>query len=73
MLFRSPNGEIHFVSIDAEGVDFFILKSIDFERFRPKLICIERSRPPSEFNAILSPWGYELISQTPDNAIYRLI
>jgi FkbM family methyltransferase len=68
-----PNGEIHFVSIDAEGVDFFILKSIDFERFRPKMICIERSRPPSELNAILSPWGYELISQTPDNAIYRLV
>ena len=67
------DGEIHFVSIDAEGVDFFILKSIDFVRFRPKMICIERSRPTSELDTVLSPWGYELISQTPDNAIYRLV
>ena len=51
------NGEIHFVSIDAEGVDFFILKSIDFERFRPKMICIERSRPSSELDDGLEPVG----------------
>lgn len=30
-----------FLSIDAEGIHFEILKSIDFSRFRPKLICIE--------------------------------
>jgi len=30
-----------YVSIDAEGIHFEILKTIDFARFRPKLICIE--------------------------------
>jgi Methyltransferase FkbM domain len=30
-----------FVSIDAEGLHFAILKSIDFDRFRPPLICVE--------------------------------
>lgn len=30
-----------YVSIDAEGIHFEILKSIDFARFRPKIICIE--------------------------------
>lgn len=30
-----------FVSIDAEGWHFAILKSIDFSRFRPNVICIE--------------------------------
>lgn len=30
-----------YVSIDAEGIHFEILKTIDFKRFRPKLICIE--------------------------------
>lgn len=30
-----------YVSIDAEGIHFEILKSIDFSRFRPKVICIE--------------------------------
>jgi FkbM family methyltransferase len=64
---------IHFMSIDAEGVDFLILKSIDFDRFRPKLICIEISRSITEFDAVLNPWSYELVSRTPDNAIYRLM
>ena len=30
-----------FLSIDAEGWHLAILKSIDFQRFRPKVICIE--------------------------------
>jgi hypothetical protein len=30
-----------FVSIDAEGWHFAILKAIDYKRFRPKAICIE--------------------------------
>ena len=30
-----------FVSIDAEGLHFDILKAIDYQRFRPKVICIE--------------------------------
>jgi len=64
---------IHFVSIDAEGVDFLILKSIDFDRFRPKMICIERSRPIGELDAVLTPHGYQLVSVTPDNAVYRLV
>jgi len=30
-----------FVSIDVEGLDFEILRGMDFERYRPKVICIE--------------------------------
>jgi hypothetical protein len=30
-----------YLSIDAEGIHFEILKSVDFSRFRPKIICIE--------------------------------
>ena len=64
---------IHFLSIDAEGVDFSILKSVDFARFKPKMICIEMSRSVIDINTILNPRGYELLAQTPDNAIYRLV
>jgi hypothetical protein len=35
------DGAPAFVSIDAEGWHFAILKSIDFKRFRPHVICIE--------------------------------
>jgi FkbM family methyltransferase len=30
-----------FLSIDTEGLDLAILKSLDFERFRPKVVCAE--------------------------------
>jgi FkbM family methyltransferase len=61
---------LHFISIDAEGVDFSILQSIDFTRFRPKIVCVEVSRSLAEFDALLNPFGYELLARTPDNVIY---
>jgi FkbM family methyltransferase len=67
------DGGVHFISIDAEGVDFPILRSIDFSRFRPKMICIERSRPVDELDAVLNPHGYQFVATTPDNAIYKLV
>ena len=31
----------HFVSLDVEGLDYEILNSLDFERFRPQVFCLE--------------------------------
>ncbi len=31
----------NFVSLDTEGYDFEILKSLDFQKFRPEIFCIE--------------------------------
>jgi FkbM family methyltransferase len=31
----------HFVSLDAEGVDLAILQSLDFEKYRPFIFCVE--------------------------------
>jgi FkbM family methyltransferase len=61
---------IDFVSIDTEGVDLPILKSIDLQRFRPRMICIEAT---ANFDPILEPAGYQLTARTPDNVIYRLV
>ena len=33
--------QIDFLSIDAEGADYEVLKSLDFKKYKPKLICIE--------------------------------
>ncbi len=35
------NPHPNFLSIDVEGMDLAILESIDFERFKPEVICIE--------------------------------
>jgi FkbM family methyltransferase len=64
---------IDFISIDTEGVDMQILQSIDFNRCRPKMICVEASRPQNEFHEWLSPFGYGFVAITPDNLIFRLL
>ena len=33
--------QIDFLSIDAEGADYEVLKSLNFKRYKPKLICVE--------------------------------
>ena len=35
------NKKIDFLSIDAEGKDFEVLKSLNFKKYDPKYICIE--------------------------------
>jgi FkbM family methyltransferase len=35
------HGAPTFLSVDTEGLDLAILKSIDYKRFRPKIICAE--------------------------------
>lgn len=35
------NGKVNFISIDVEGLDLEILKSIDFEKYQPEIICVE--------------------------------
>ena len=38
---RYIDREIDFLSIDAEGHDYNVLKSLDLERYKPKLIAVE--------------------------------
>ena len=38
---KFKNKYIDFLSIDAEGKDFEVIQSLDFQRYSPKFICIE--------------------------------
>jgi len=35
------NKQIHFLDLDVEGADLDVLKSLDFSKYHPKLICVE--------------------------------
>ena len=48
------NQEINFLTIDVEGLDFDVLKSNNFEKYKPKMILIEIKLKQ------LSTWFYEL-------------
>jgi FkbM family methyltransferase len=61
----------HFLSIDADGVNFEIFASIDFDRFAPLLLCVERQRPIEDHLAVLGRGRYELIYQNGDNLMFR--
>lgn len=36
-----PDKEVDFLSIDVEGLDLAILNCIEFEKYKPKVICVE--------------------------------
>ncbi|MEO8577879.1 MAG: FkbM family methyltransferase, partial [Gemmatimonadales bacterium] len=73
-----PNEAPDFVSIDAEGVDFDIIKSYDFEKFAPKVLCIEtinytpdgRGTRRMDLCRMIEEKGYFEYANTNINSIY---
>ena len=76
-----PDGQhVDFFTIDAEGLDLTILKSNDWNRFRPDYILIEvhaengnstiLSAPVSAF---LDSVGYSFVGQTVSTTLYKRI
>ena len=68
-----------FLSLDTEGLDTVILKSLKELSSLPKVICTELNDSTSETigtitqgREILEPLGYTLVMKTPVNAIFVL-
>jgi FkbM family methyltransferase len=67
-----------FVSIDVEGLDFEILKSLDFETYRPAVFCIETmefnnmklGKKNTQVEAYLQEKGYAVYADTYVNTIF---
>lgn len=72
-----PQG-VDILSIDTEGYDLEILKSLDFTKYAPKLICAETLRydadgqikKVTEIGDFLLSNGYSLFADTHVNSIY---
>jgi len=70
------NGEApDFLSIDVESLDLPILKTLDFDRFRPRVICAETvvplaGRMAPEITAFLASKGYDPRGMTFANTLY---
>ena len=45
---RFKNKKIDFLNIDIEGADFEALLSLDFEKYRPRIICVEITKNLNE-------------------------
>jgi hypothetical protein len=72
-----PKGtEISFMTIDAEGWDFEILESNDWNKYKPKFILIEdeidyENTRSSDVHNYLKDKGYKLIGKTLITSIYK--
>lgn len=71
---QAPN----FISLDVEGVDLAILQSIDFEKYRPDMICVEtitfslenKEEKMPEITAFMQSKNYVVYADTHINTLY---
>lgn len=72
-----PEGQkIDFLSIDAEGYDFIVLKTNDWDRYRPNFVLVEEKidladLDESELYIYLREKGYKLIAKTLRTLIFE--
>jgi FkbM family methyltransferase len=64
-----------FFSIDVEGWDLQILQSLDFQKYRPKILCVETvvygsTRVVAEIGEFMATQRYVARAQTLPNTIY---
>ena len=73
--------EIDFMSVDTEGLDLDVLQSNDWNRFKPRVVCVESVRHGINWNTVeagtdcerlLASFGYEKVHDSGLNSIYLL-
>lgn len=65
-----PNKPVDLLNIDTEGYDYQILQGNNWNRYRPRLICIEDNSLKTQ--SFLKKLDYKLVATTPLNSIYVL-
>lgn len=69
------NQSIHLLTMDVEGLDHDLLRSLDFDRYRPQVLCFEEKaldasgRTISPTVKLLNDKGYTLAGVTPLSVI----
>jgi FkbM family methyltransferase len=72
-----PNGQaIDFLTIDAEGFDFNILRSNNWELYRPKMVLVEIDDDyvdiqRSEINLFMQQKGYKFYAKTVKTCFFK--
>ncbi|MCO7246812.1 FkbM family methyltransferase [Halomonas sp. Mc5H-6] len=73
----SPGTEIDFLSIDVEGLDFEVIKSLDLARYNPKFILVEilgsslSELLDSEISQYLLSYGYKLYGKAVNTVFFK--
>ena len=73
MLARSRRTHFDLLSLDIEGMELEVLPSIDFAALKIKVAIIEwNSKNERQYNDIMFPFGFRLVSKNPENLIYTI-
>lgn len=63
---------VDFFNIDTEGSDYEVLKSNNWNKFRPMIVCIEASGSTgNNLEKLLSGLGYKKVYKTKTNLIFQ--
>jgi FkbM family methyltransferase len=71
------NQEIDFLSIDVEGLDFMVLQSNNFKKYKPKVILIEilgsslHNIENNEITKYLKQFNYSIYAKAINTVIFR--
>lgn len=75
-LFKDNDIVPDYLSIDIEGMDFEVLKTVDFDKYKIKVIVAETDNEEDEngvtMQSLLESHGYVLRKSFPSNSIYVL-
>ena len=64
---------IDIMSIDVEGGELNVLKGLDLERYKPKIMVVENVFNSPNINEYLTKYNYVLDKQIDYNQYYKLI
>lgn len=71
--------KIDFLSIDVEGLDYQVLASNDWQKYRPKVVLVEELKTPlsnlaldSKAANLMQKNGYELLAKTFNTSFYQI-
>lgn len=75
---RAKPDDIDFLKIDVEGWEPQVIRGADWERFRPRILCVEATEPGTldkgtwhEFEDMLIAADYEFVEMEVVNRFYR--
>jgi FkbM family methyltransferase len=70
--FNFPS-EIDFISIDTENTELDVLKSLDFNKYKVKVFCIENNFNEPYLEEYLKQYGYVKINRIAVNDFYTIL
>jgi FkbM family methyltransferase len=63
--------KLDFITIDVEGMDFDVLKQIDFDKFKTRMVCVEYNNVNSEmYEQHMAKYGFNLHYKNFCNLIF---